>query len=295
MGNLAAREGIPVGDIIIGSNAGRYVSNNTGLPTNSSSQLRVAIGNAAMSGDATYKHEHNLGDVAVGDRALYFKASSATGANIGQGVYIGAGAGRGYNNFRSSGNSAAHVCIGNNAMGNGGSSARHGQIAIGYQASIGSQTIETETYNTSTKGIAIGYESEGAAADYSNITRSGVGNIAIGVLAAGTTGGVIQGGTIAIGTSAMAQGSNSIAIGTNSDASSGTGVDNSIAIGFGAQATFANSVAIGPNAATAATNTIAFGSSSQNLGVVATSASTPSTHKWPVRINGVDYNILLTT
>ena len=93
----------------------------------------------------------------------------------------------------------------------------------------------------------------------------------------------------------MAQGSNSIAIGTNSDASSGTGVDNSIAIGVGAQATFANSVAIGPNAATAATNTIAFGSSSQNLGVVATSASTPSTHKWPVRINGVDYNILLTT
>jgi hypothetical protein len=29
--------------------------------------------------------------------------------------------------------------------------------------------------------------------------------------------------------------------------------------------------------------------------VVVTSASTPSTHKWPVRINGVNYNILLTT
>ena len=180
-------------------------------------------------------------------------------------------------------------------MGNGGASAREGQVAIGYAASVGSQTVETETYNTSTKGIAIGYESEGSGADYSSITRSGEGNIAIGVLAAGTNGSVIEGGTIAIGTSAIAQGENSIAIGKNSDASSGAGVDNAIAIGFGAQATFANSVAIGTSAATTSANTIAFGSNTQNLGVVASSVATASTHKWPVRINGVDYNILLAT
>jgi hypothetical protein len=295
IGGLAGRDAIPVGDIFIGSNAGRYASNDTGLPNNSSSQLRVVIGSFAMVGDATYKHEHNLGDVIIGDRAKQYKASTATGANEGSGVYIGQLAAQGYNNFRSSGNSAYHVCIGYNSMGNGGASAREGQVAIGYAASIGSQTIETETYNTSTKGIAIGYQSEGAAADYSSITRSGVGNIAIGVLAAGINGSVIQGGTIAIGTSAIAQGENSIAIGKNSDASSGAGVDNAIAIGFGAQATFANSVAIGTSAATTSANTIAFGSNTQNLGVVASSVATASTHKWPVRINGVDYNILLAT
>jgi len=293
IGGLAARDAIPVGDIIIGSNAGRYLGNNTGQPNNNMGQLRVAIGNQAMSGDATYKHEQNLGDVAIGDRALNHKASSATGSNIGGGVYIGQGAARGYNNFRSSGNSSSHVCIGENAMTNGGASARQGQIAIGYSASIGSQTVETETYNTSTKGIAIGYEAEGVAAVYANITRSGEGNIAIGVNAAGITGSVIQGGTIAIGTNAVAQGANSIAIGKNSDASSGAGVDNSIAIGNGAQATFANSVAIGTSAATTAANTISFGSNTDNLGVVASSVATASTHKWPVRINGVDYNILL--
>ena len=293
IGGLAAKDAIPVGDIFIGSNAGRYASNNTGLPTNSTSQLRVVIGSFAMVGDATHKHEHNLGDVIIGDRAKSSKASTATGSNEGNGVYIGPLAAKGYGNFRSSGNSAYHVCIGYNSMGNGGASAREGQVAIGYAASVGSQTVETETYNTSTKGIAIGYESEGSGADYSSITRSGEGNIAIGVLAAGTNGSVIEGGTIAIGTSAIAQGENSIAIGKNSDASSGAGVDNAIAIGFGAQATFANSVAIGTSAATTSANTIAFGSNTQNLGVVASSVATASTHKWPVRINGVDYNILL--
>ncbi len=176
-----------------------------------------------------------------------------------------------------------------------GGTARKGQIAIGYAASVGHQSIVTETYNTSIYGIAIGYESEGIAGVYSQITRSGEGNIAIGYNAAGITGSVIQGGTIAIGTSAIAQGQNSIAIGKNSDASSGSGVDNAIAIGFGAQATFANSVAIGTSAATAGANTISFGSNTQNLGVVTSSVATPSTHKWPVRINGVDYNILLAT
>ena len=176
-----------------------------------------------------------------------------------------------------------------------GGTARKGQIAIGYRASVGHQQIPVENFNTSTYGIAIGYESEGIAAVYGLITRSGEGNIAIGYQAAGRTSTVIEGGTIAIGTAALAQGQNSIAIGKDSDASSGAGINNSIAIGFGAQATFANSVAIGPNATTAAVNTIAFGSSTENLGVVATSASTPSTHKWPVRINGVNYNILLTT
>ncbi len=290
IGNLAGRDALPNADIMIGSNAARYLGNQ-GNPA--IAENRIAIGNFSMIGSATHKHEQNQGDVVIGDRAKRYKASSST--NEGDGVYIGTFSGAGYDNFRSSGNSRNHVSIGSFAMANGGGSAREGQVAIGAYASIGDQTTETETYNTSTFGIAVGYQAEGIGANYKDITRSGVGNIAIGYQSAGTTAGVIQGGTIAIGSSAMAQGANSIAIGKNSDASSGTGVDNSIAIGFGAQATFANSVAIGPNATTAAVNTIAFGSSTQNLGVVATSASTPSTHKWPVRINGVDYNILLTT
>ena len=42
-----------------------------------------------MVGDATHKHEHNLGDVIIGDRAKSLKASTATGSNEGNGVYIG--------------------------------------------------------------------------------------------------------------------------------------------------------------------------------------------------------------
>jgi len=290
IGNLAGRDAQPIVDIMIGTNAARYLGNR-GVPADA--ENRIAIGSFSMAGTSTNPHQQNRGDVVIGDRAKQFKASSST--NEGNGVYIGMFSGAGYDNFRSSGNSRDHVSIGAFAMANGGGSAREGQVAIGAYASIGDQTTETETYNTSTFGIAVGYQAEGTAAVYSNITRSGVGNIAIGYQSAGITGSVIEGGTIAIGTSAIAQGENSIAIGKNSDASSGAGVDNSIAIGFGAQATFANSVAIGTSAATTSANTIAFGSNTQNLGVVASSVATASTHKWPVRINGVNYNILLAT
>jgi len=290
IGGLAGRDALPNGDTMIGANAARYLGN-SGNPA--FSENRIAIGNAAMIGTATNKHENNKRDVVIGDRAKQFKSSSS--ANDGDGVYIGSLAGSGYDNFRSSGNSRSHVCIGAYAMSAGGASAREGQVAIGAYSSYGDLNVETETYNTSTYGIAIGYQAEGTGANYKDITRSGIGNIAIGYQSAGTNGSVIQGGTIAIGTSAIAQGENSIAIGKNSDASSGAGVDNAIAIGFGAQATFANSVAIGTSAATTSANTIAFGSNTQNLGVVASSVATASTHKWPVRINGVDYNILLVT
>tara|TARA_Y100001972_G_scaffold127790_1_gene185864 strand:+ start:3860 stop:7855 length:3996 start_codon:yes stop_codon:yes gene_type:complete len=285
-------------EIFIGSVAGGNCINQINNPNGSEAMHRIAIGAFAMNGensDILNCHRYNLRSIAIGARANMFPGTSLS-TNEGRGIYIGSDAGMGSNlpAFQSANRSDYHVVVGAEAMMDG-AGGRQGQIAIGYQASIGDLATNIDTYNTSTNGIAIGYQAEGAPAVYKNITRSGVCNIAIGTLAGGTSGGVIQGGTIAIGSNAMAQGANSIAIGVNSDASSGAGVNNSIAIGVGAQATFANSVAIGPNASTAATNTIAFGSSTENLGVVTTSASTPSTHKWPVRINGVDYNILLTT
>jgi len=292
IGSLAGRDAIPVGDILIGSNAGRNLGNSTGLPTNVDMQLRVAIGNSAMIGDATHKHEHNLGDVAIGDRAKQYKASTANGVNEGGGVYIGQLAAQGYNNFRSSGNSAYHVCIGYNAMGFGGASAREGQIAIGRAASIGSQTVETQTYNTSTKGIAIGVEAEGDATDHPNITRSGVGNIAIGYQSAGITGSTISGGTIAVGTRSLAEGSNSIAIGTGATAGdSGGAKDNGIAIGKDASSKFVGGVALGTGATTTDANQLAIGSSTNAVGTVTVATPAITTTTWTVKINGVDYKI----
>ena len=293
IGDSAGTYALTGNDICIGKSAGTYLSNDTDDPAVQQFTGRIAIGQLAMAGPSSPR-QFNPFEVAIGDQASTLQNTTLT-TSSGQGVYIGANAGRGpFSSGKSAVESGFHVALGASSMYYGGT-AREGQIAIGYKASIGHQSIATETYNTSIYGIAIGYESEGIAAVYSLITRSGEGNIAIGYQAAGTNGSVIEGGTIAIGTAASAQGQNSIAIGKDSDASSGTGVNNSIAIGFGAQATFANSVAIGPNATTAAVNTIAFGSTTENLGVVVTSASTPSTHKWPVRINGVNYNILLTT
>ena len=126
-----------------------------------------------MSGSSTNPHQQNRGDVVIGDRAKQYKASSST--NEGNGVYIGTFSGAGYDNFRSSGNSRDHVSIGAFAMANGGGSAREGQVAIGAYASIGDQTTETQTYNTSTFGIAVGYQAEGTGGVYKDITRSGVG------------------------------------------------------------------------------------------------------------------------
>ena len=283
-------------DIFIGSSTGANCLNTTNNPNGTDAMHRIAIGALAMCGensDILNSHRYNSRTIAIGYLADAFPGTSVN-TNQGNGVYIGAQAGKGNNlpAFQSANRSDYHVVIGAEAMMDG-SGGRQGQIAIGYQASIGDSATNIDTYNTSTKGIAIGFQAEGAPTIYKDITRSGVGNIAIGVLAAGTQNGVIQGGTIAIGSNAMAQGANSIAIGVNSDSSSGAGVNNSIAIGTGAQATFANSVAIGTSAATASANTIAFGSNTDNLGVVTSSVSTASTHKWPVRINGVNYNILL--
>ena len=70
--------------------------------------------------------------------------------------------------------------IGCIAMANGGCSAQQGQFAIVAYASIGDQTQETETDNTSNFGIAVGYQAEGTGGVYKDITRSGVGSIAIG-------------------------------------------------------------------------------------------------------------------
>ena len=288
IGQLTGSDGTPQGDLLIGSGAGRYIENAGG----SNSEGRIAIGTFTMGGTSANPHQANQSDVAIGDRAKQYKASSATGQLEGNGVYIGVFAGRGNDNFLSSGNSNNHVTIGSFAMGNGGASAREGQIAIGYASSMGDPNIETETYNTSKYGIAIGVESEGTAAVYRLITRSGTGNIAIGFQAAGTTGSTISGGTVAIGSRSLAEGSDSIAIGTDATAGdAGGSKDDGIAIGNGASSKFLGGVALGAGATTTDANQLAIGSSSNNVGTVIVAPPATTTTTWTVKINGTDYKI----
>ena len=287
IGSLAGRDAQPISDIMIGSFAARYLGNR-GIPADA--ENRIAIGNSAMAGTSTNPHQQNRGDVVIGDRAKQYKASSST--NEGNGVYIGIFSGAGYDNFRSSGNSRDHVSIGAFAMSNGGGSAREGQVAIGAYASIGDQTTETETYNTSTFGIAVGYQAEGTGANYKDITRAGIGNIAIGYQSAGTTGSTISGGTIAVGTRSLAEGANSIAIGTDATAGdSGGAKDNGIAIGKDASSKFVGGVALGTGATTTDANQFAIGSATNSVGTVIVATPAVTTTTWTVKINGTDYKI----
>ena len=100
----------------------------------------------------------------------------------------------------------------------------------------------------------------------------------------------------------------SIAIGRDSIASAGTGIDDSIAIGHnarseaissialgrGANVQHSYSVGIGDAATTDANNQIAFGSiiNGRNLGTVTQTAVSTEAY-WEVKINGTDYRILL--
>jgi len=289
IGRLAGSGAIGSLDIAIGSGAGNDLTNTTDDPAVSVNMARIAIGGLSMGGST---RRYNVGEVAIGANSSISNTTTLASSS-GFGVYIGESAGR---NVAASAISAVdsghHVAVGSGAMYWGGT-ARKGQIAIGYKASIGVFQTQTETYNSSTYGIAIGYEAEGVDGDYGLITRAGVGNIAIGYRAASTVSTNILGGTIAIGSSAMAQGTNSISIGTNSDAGDNL-KNNSIAIGFGAQSKFANSVALGTDATANDANQFVVGSSSAAVGTVANGVIIPN-KTWTVKINGIDYKIPILT
>jgi len=290
IGDSAGTYALTGNDICIGKSAGTYLSNDTDDPAVQQFTGRIAIGQLAMAGPSSPR-QFNPFEVAIGDQASTLQNTTLT-TSSGQGVYIGASAGRGpFPSGQSAVESGFHVALGSNSMYYGGT-ARKGQIAIGCKASIGHQSIATETYNTSTYGIAIGYESEGIAAVYGLITRSGEGNIAIGYQAAGTTGSTISGGTVAIGTRSLAEGSDSIAIGTDATAGdAGGSKDDGIAIGNGASSKFLGGVALGAGATTTDANQFAIGSSSNAVGTVIVATPAITTATWTVKINGTDYKI----
>ena len=280
-------------DIFVGHFAGSDAISSSNNPNGTDAMSRVAIGQFAMTGDnATLlqAHRYNQGTVAIGAYANRHPGTSVN-TNQGRGVYVGysAGAGSNLTAFQSANRSDYHVVVGAEAMMDG-AGGRQGQIAIGFQASIGDLATNIDTYNTSTNGIAIGYQAEGAAAVYANITRSGIGNIAIGYQAAGVSGGVIQGSTISIGTSAMAEGTESVAIGRLSQAG-GSGKIGAIAIGLQATASFDYSIALGRGATATDANQFVVGSSSYSAGTTTTETIASSDSTWTVKINGQDYKI----
>jgi len=293
IGNTAAANAYGSMDISMGYLAGSNMINNTADPTSSVQMNRIAIGYQAMTGQNTSNDtriRYNNGDIAIGAAAAAYQKTTNTNSS-GNGIYIGTTAGQGVVNttaFRSVYDSGEHVVVGSSAM-QYGAGGRKGYIAIGHGASIGSSSANIDTYNTSTFGIALGYEAEGTTTQTVGITRSGVGNIAIGYQASGVSGGVVQGNTIAIGTSAMAEGQESIAIGRLSVAGD-NGKIGGIAIGLQASAQFNYSIALGRGATATDANQFVVGSSSYNVGTVNSGTITPD-HTWTVIINGVTYKI----
>jgi hypothetical protein len=87
-------------------------------------------------------------------------------------------------------------------------------------------------------------------------------------------------------------GSNNTAIGESAMATNTTGFGN-IAIGHNSQSgNFSNSIIIGRSATATANNQFVVGSAAVNAGAVI-NAPAPQTHYWNVKINGVDYKILM--
>lgn len=280
-------------DVAMGFAAGSNMINTSATPGTQEQMSRVAIGHNAMVGQNTSAAtglRYNKTDVAIGSYAAAYQKTSNS-ASLGGSVYIGASAGKGVANttaLQSIFQSGEQVVIGSDAMGFG-AGGRNGYIAIGHGSSVGNQSTNIDTYNTSQKGIAIGYEAEGITSLTTNITREGVGNIAIGYQASGVSGGVVQGNTIAIGTSSMGEGIDTIAIGRLSQAG-GSGKIGAIAIGFQATAPFNYSIALGRGATATDANQFVVGSSSYPAGTVGTGTITTD-RTWTVIINGTEYKI----
>lgn len=167
---------------------------------------------------------------------------------------------------------------------------------------IGKDTMEfnsTGSFNTAVgdtclgQNVSGGYNTAiGSGAMSSN--TSGLGNTAVG--SASLFASSIGEGNTAIGQSSLgdlASGSYNTAVGAQTGgflSTSGTG--NSI---FGYRATnagFDGCVVLGAEAAATANNQFVVGSASTNAGTVVVGANT-STAYWNVKINGVDYKILL--
>jgi hypothetical protein len=133
--------------------------------------------------------------------------------------------------------------------------------------------------NTASNNTAVGFE-----AGFSNTT--GDGNVMMGYRA---------GNTISVG-------ANNVIIGNDADASDGyansiigafcNGGGGSTVVGYNSNDTFGGSVVLGNAAASTAVNQFVVGSAANNAGAVTTEVVV-SDATWTVRINGVQYKILL--
>lgn len=166
---------------------------------------------------------------------------------------------------------------------------------------IGKGSMEfnsTGSYNTAIGAASLGSNISGGfntalgnAALFAN--TSGLSNTAVGssALESNTTGQ----GNVSIGQgcfSLMDSGNYNTAVGTQVSGIAFTGDFNSV---FGYRANhggFDGSVVLGAEATATGNNQFVVGSVSQNAGTVSTESNT-STQVWNVKINGVDYKILL--
>ena len=141
---------------------------------------------------------------------------------------------------------------------------------------------------TGQSNTAVGYQ-----ALLNNTT--GVYNTFVGISAG--TGITTGSGNVGLGWSTLSGGPNGTGqnnIGIGQLAGENVGAANfSIAIGSGTQINgHSSSIILGTNAAATGSNQLVIGSSSDNVGAIATEALTP-TISWAVRINGVNYKIPL--
>lgn len=239
----------------------------------------IAIGSSALEGNINNKINSTF-NVAIGTESLKnlvgggnnvavgpltLKNNTEGSANVALGMYAL------YNNTTGSTN----VAIGQGALYN--TTVYDQSVAIGYSA------LQNNNKGGNT---AVGYSALKANQGWRNIA---VGNSGI------DSGFSAASDNISIGNQtfqSLTTGEFNIGIGTSVMNSCNTGSYNTVIGNYSTALNFSNTVIIGRNAQATANNQLVIGSSSANVGTIATEALTP-TVSWAVRINGVNYKIPL--
>lgn len=251
---------IPIGDFALDSLTTGF--RNIAIGCNTLQDITDQADNVAIGSD-TLKINAAYNNIGIGTLALYFNTTGS--ANVSIGVLSMFGNATGSNN----------VAIGFQAL--------YANTVYGQNVAVGSSALEANNKGGNT---AVGYSALRFNQGWRNIA---VGNSGI------DSGFAAASDNISIGNQtfqSLTTGEFNIGIGTSVMNSCNTGSYNTVIGNYSTALNFSNTVIIGRNAQATANNQLVIGSSSTNVGTIATEALTP-TVSWAVTINGVNYKIPL--
>lgn len=294
--------------VIVGkSNGTNSVRVGQNTLSSSTGNANVAVGAGAMSNNTTGQSNVALGafalqfgvngqsNVAIGDSALANNINAGNSGNSNVAVGRSALAA----NYVSNNTAVGHEAGLTNTTGTGltaigyqalRASTANNNTALGNQAGLVVSTGQANTIIGSLAGssLTIGSSNTFIGSSANTVTVGGSSNTIIG--ASSTIGGSLNGNAVGIGASVSAR-DLGVTIGANA-----IGGASGVVIGQGATDNFGQSVVLGRTATSTASNQFVVGSATYNAGTVIDSvlpASGSAIKLWRVKINDIDYSILM--